>query len=149
MTQKAARVFRQPDIKVFDRGNGVQTRLFCNESRCGAKVTTGTTTLPAGASVALHYHNCDEQIVILSGRADVEYGGERRPIGTMEVAYIPAGDVHCFHNTGDEPLVMLFVYDARRGYAYFCRHRGDREASGRGRPGAAEKLNPSIERPTT
>jgi oxalate decarboxylase/phosphoglucose isomerase-like protein (cupin superfamily) len=20
--------------------------------------------------------------------------------------------VHCFHNTGDEPLVMLFVYDA-------------------------------------
>ncbi len=40
------------------------------------------------------------------------HGGGRRPIGTMEVAYIPAGDVHCFHNTGDEPLVMLFVYDA-------------------------------------
>src|SRR6185295_11397780 len=67
MTAKAALVFRQPDIKVFDRGNGVQTRLFCNETRCGAQVTTGMTTLPAGSSVALHYHNCDEQIVILSG----------------------------------------------------------------------------------
>ena len=112
MTEKAARVFRQADIKVFDRGNGVQTRLFCNETRCGAKVTTGITSLPAGSSVAQHYHNCDEQIVILSGHGDVEFGGQRRPIGTMEVAYIPEGDVHCFHNTGDEPLVMLFVYDA-------------------------------------
>jgi mannose-6-phosphate isomerase-like protein (cupin superfamily) len=112
MVAKAARVFRQSDIKVFDRGNGVQTRLFCNESRCGAKVTTGITSLPAGASVALHYHNCDEQIVILSGRGDVEFGGQRRPIGTMEVAYIPEGDIHCFHNTGSDPLVMLFVYDA-------------------------------------
>jgi mannose-6-phosphate isomerase-like protein (cupin superfamily) len=112
MAAKAARVFRGPDIKVFDRGNGVQTRLFCNEIRCGAEVTTGITTLPAGMSVALHYHNCDEQIVILSGHGDVEFGGQRRPIGTMEVAYIPEGDIHCFHNTGREPLVMLFVYDA-------------------------------------
>lgn len=30
----------------------------------------------------------------------------------MEVAYIPAGEVHCFHNVGDEPVLMLFIYDA-------------------------------------
>ncbi|HTK13196.1 MAG TPA: cupin domain-containing protein [Xanthobacteraceae bacterium] len=112
MTEKKATVFRQSDIKVFDRGNGVTTKLFCNEKRCGAQVTTGTTTLPAGRSVALHYHNCDEQIVILSGQADVEVHGQRRPIGPMEVAYIPQGEVHCFHNTGEAELVMLFVYDA-------------------------------------
>ena len=84
MSQKAARVFRQPDIKVFDRGNGVQTRLFCNQNRCGADVTTGTTTLPAGASVALHYHNCDEQIVILSGRAQETFGGRHSFAGAAD-----------------------------------------------------------------
>lgn len=112
MVQKAPRVFRQGDIKVFDRGNGVETRLFCSEHRCGAKVTTGTTTLPVGRSVALHTHNCDEQIVILEGHAEVEYRGTRRPIGPMEVAYIPEGEVHCFHNVGDVTVVMLFIYDA-------------------------------------
>ena len=30
----------------------------------------------------------------------------------MEIAYIPAGEVHCFHNVGDEPVLMLFIYDA-------------------------------------
>lgn len=112
MTDRTPQVFRTADIRRFDRGNGVETQLFCSAARCGARVTTGTTTLPAGRSVAPHSHNCDEQIVILAGQAEAEFGGERRPIGPMEVAFIPEGEVHCFHNVGDETVVMLFVYDA-------------------------------------
>ena len=112
MTDKTPRVFRAGDIPRFDRGGGVETRLFCSGSRCGAGVTTGTTTLPVGRSVAMHSHNCDEQIVILQGRAEAEFGGARRPIGPGEVAFIPEGEVHCFHNVGDETVVMLFIYDA-------------------------------------
>ena len=108
----APRVFTTAEIGQFDRGNGVVTRLFCSESRCGAQVTTGTTVLPVGKSVAMHSHNCDEQIVILSGQAEAEFRGRRHPIGPMEVAYIPEGEVHCFHNVGDAPVTMLFVYDA-------------------------------------
>jgi HTH-type transcriptional repressor of puuD len=110
--EKTPRVFTAADIRDFDRGNGVVTRLFCSGAKCGAGVTTGTTTLPVGRSVALHSHNCDEQIVILQGRAEAEFRGQRRPIGPMEVAFIPEGEVHCFHNVGDETVVMLFVYDA-------------------------------------
>lgn len=112
MTDKTAMVRREAEIDRFDRGGGVVTRLFCNEAICGAEVTTGTTTLPVGKSVALHHHNCDEQIVILQGRAEAEFDGARRPVGPMEVVYIPAGQVHCFHNVGDEPVLMLFIYDA-------------------------------------
>lgn len=112
MTEKRATVRNAGAIAEFDRGGGVVTRLFCNEAICGAAVTTGTTTLPAGKSVAPHFHNCDEQIVILDGRAEAEFGGQRRPVGPMEVVYVPAGDVHCFHNVGDEPVLMLFIYDA-------------------------------------
>lgn len=112
MTDKTAMIRTLDAIDEFDRGNGVVTRLFCNETICGAQVTTGTTVLPVGKSVAMHHHNCDEQIVILAGRAEAEFRGQRRPIGPMEVAYIPQGEVHCFHNVGDQPVLMLFIYDA-------------------------------------
>jgi len=112
MTTKTATVRTHDTIDTFDRGGGVVTKLFANEGICGAEVTTGTTILPVGKSVALHHHNCDEQIVILAGRAEAEFGGARHPVGPMEVVYIPAGQVHCFHNVGDEPVTMLFIYDA-------------------------------------
>ncbi|MBU2959282.1 cupin domain-containing protein [Citreicella sp. C3M06] len=109
---KTPRIFNTPDIPAHDRGNGVTTRLFCSESRCAAGVTTGTTTLPVGRSVQMHSHNCDEQIIILQGQAEAEFNGARHPIGPMEVAFIPKDTVHCFHNVGDLPVLMLFVYDA-------------------------------------
>lgn len=111
-TPKSSMIRTSDAIHEFDRGNGVVTRLFCNAEICGAQVTTGTTTLPVGKSVAMHHHNCDEQIVILSGHAEAEFEGRRRPIGPMEVAFIKHGEVHCFHNIGDEPVLMLFIYDA-------------------------------------
>ena len=97
MVEKQAMVRTLAAIDQFDRGNGVVTRLFCNEAICGAQVTTGTTSLPIGKSVAMHHHNCDEQIVILSGKAETEFEGQRRAVGPMEVVFIPAGQVHCFH----------------------------------------------------
>jgi mannose-6-phosphate isomerase-like protein (cupin superfamily) len=112
MVEKQAMVRTLAAIDQFDRGNGVVTRLFCNEAICGAQVTTGTTSLPIGKSVAMHHHNCDEQIVILSGKAETEFEGQRRAVGPMEVVFIPAGQVHCFHNVGTDPVEMLFIYDA-------------------------------------
>lgn len=110
--EKIAQVFTKDTIPAFDRGANVETRLFCSSERCGSEVTTGTTTLPVGRSVQMHSHNCDEQIVVLQGHAEAEFDGNRHPIGPMEVAYIPEGVVHCFHNTGDETVVMLFIYAA-------------------------------------
>lgn len=72
---KAPRVFNSAEIPAYDRGAGVVTRLMCSESRCGAGVTTGTTTLPVGRSVQMHSHNCDEQILILQGQAEAEFDG--------------------------------------------------------------------------
>jgi mannose-6-phosphate isomerase-like protein (cupin superfamily) len=112
MTEKSPRVFDRTAIPSFDRGNDVVTELFCSGEICGAGVTTGTTTLPVGRSVALHSHNCDEQIVILEGHAEAEFQGHRHRIGPMEVAFIPEGEVHCFHNVGDVTVKMLFIYAA-------------------------------------
>jgi mannose-6-phosphate isomerase-like protein (cupin superfamily) len=142
MSKKTPHVFTEAEIGRYDRGNGVETRLFCSASRCGAEVTTGMTTLPVGRSVALHSHNCDEQIVILQGRAEAEFGGKRHPIGPMEVAYIPEGEVHCFHNVGDDPVVMLFIYGAGEVTRTFAatgetvRHLAEQDLAQPGRAGS-------------
>jgi mannose-6-phosphate isomerase-like protein (cupin superfamily) len=99
-------------IHRMDRGYGVVTELFFNGEIAGAGITTGTTILPPGRSVATHTHNCDEQIVILAGQAEAEFDGARHPIGPMEAAFIPEGEAHSFHNVGTEPVLMLFIYAA-------------------------------------
>ena len=129
------------DIRRYDRGSGVVTELFCNGALCGAEVTTGTTVLPVGRSVAMHWHNCDEQIVILSGKAEAEFRGMRTPIGAMEVAFIPAGEPHCFHNIGDTPVTMLFIYDGGEVTRTFAAtgetvvHLGEEDLAQPSRPG--------------
>ena len=141
MTAPHPVVRTREDIKRYDRGSGVVTELFCNVALCGAKVTTGTTVLPAGRSVAMHWHNCDEQIVILSGAAEAEFGGIRTPVRAMEVAYIPAGEPHCFHNVGDTPVTMLFIYDCGEVTRTFAAtgetvvHLGGADLAQPGRPG--------------
>ena len=66
---------------------------------------------PAGGKVPFHSHNCDEQVTILEGAALVEVEGEEpKPVGPYDTTYIPEGKSHRFVNTGDGPLLILWVY---------------------------------------
>lgn len=103
-------IVRQKDTKLFSRGNGVETRLVIGEA-VGAGFTTGFTSFPAGSSAPLHFHNCDEQVTIIAGRAEVEIEGERAELGPHDSTFIPAGKPHRFNNIGSDPLVILWIYD--------------------------------------
>ena len=107
-----ALIIKIEDAPVFARGNGVETTLLVGAERCeGARITTGITRFPAGQKVPMHSHNCDEQVTLLEGEAQVEMDGELTPVGKYDTTYIPAGKSHRFVNTGDGPLTILWVYD--------------------------------------
>jgi mannose-6-phosphate isomerase-like protein (cupin superfamily) len=110
-----ARIIKIGEAPVFARGNDVETTLLVGAEHCeGARITTGITRFPAGQKVPMHSHNCDEQVTLLEGEAQVEMDGELTPVGKYDTTFIPAGKSHRFVNTGDGPLTILWVYDTDR-----------------------------------
>ncbi len=110
-----ARIIKIDEAPVFARGNGVETTLLVGAEICGeVKFTSGMTRFPPDRKVPMHSHNCDEQVTLLEGEADVEIGGKRTPVKRYDTTFIPAGEPHRFINTGDGPLVILWVYGTDR-----------------------------------
>ena len=99
----------QPVVK---RGDGVETTLLVGRDRCGpVKFTSGLTRFPADTRVPIHHHNCDEQVTLLEGDAQVEIDGKRTRLQRYDTTYIRAGKPHRFVNVGDGPMLILWVYD--------------------------------------
>ena len=101
------------EAPVHARGDGVETLPLIGAENGGARVSTGVTRFPRGQKVPFHSHNCDEQVMILEGEAQVDIEG--RPstrVGKHDMSFIPQGLSHRFVNIGEGPLVILWIYDA-------------------------------------
>ncbi|MET0535969.1 MAG: cupin domain-containing protein, partial [Steroidobacter sp.] len=71
----------------------------------------GITIFDPGAAVPLHSHNCEESVVILSGRALVEIDGVEHEVGTEDATFLPANVPHRFKNASQvESLRILWTY---------------------------------------
>ena len=100
------------DLPIVKRGDGVETTLLVGRDRCDlAKFTSGLTRFPAEKKVPVHHHNCDEQVTLLEGVAEVEVDGELTRLQRYDTTYIPAGKPHRFINVGDGPMLILWIYD--------------------------------------
>ena len=106
-----ATILKIKEVQLFERGDGViTTPLITPESRPGAAFTTGLTSFPVGRAAPMHSHNCDEQVTILEGKAEVVVEDTKLILGPMDTTYIPANHSHCFNNVGDTRLVIMWVY---------------------------------------
>jgi quercetin dioxygenase-like cupin family protein len=78
---------------------------------CGAAgLINGFTTIPPGGSIPLHYHNVEESVLVLAGRATVEIGGTREVAQAGDVVWVPAEVPHRFLNEGSEVLKIFWTY---------------------------------------
>ena len=108
-----ATIMKAGTSAVLDRGGGVKTWPLVVRTRLPqAKFTTGMSVYPVGKGAPMHYHNCAEQVTLLEGRGEVEVEGHVTPIEPYDSTYIPAGMMHCFRNTGDTPMRILWIYDS-------------------------------------
>jgi len=106
-----ARLMMLRALPVVKRGDGVETTLLVGKDACGpVSFTSGLTRFPAGRKVPVHHHNCDEQVTLLEGTAEVEVDGERTALSRYDTTYIPAGKPHRFINVGEDPMLILWVY---------------------------------------
>ena len=94
-------------ISGFKGGEGEAIVRKFDDPRMGAVVRI---TLPQGASIGLHTHsgNC-EIVYVLSGNGQCIDDGAEYPISAGMCHYCPEGHTHSIRNTGGEPLELLGV----------------------------------------
>jgi quercetin dioxygenase-like cupin family protein len=100
-------------VPPIDRGGGIVTvPLVTRGSVEGPRFTTGMSTYPPGAGAPRHSHDCDEQVTLVSGRAEVEIEGDRHELKPYDTTYIRSGQTHAFRNAGGEPMTILWIYSS-------------------------------------
>jgi quercetin dioxygenase-like cupin family protein len=103
------------EIPRLDRGSGISTTPLATGVSTGDanEFVTGISSYPVGEGAPFHTHNCDEQVVVLSGTGEVEVEDEVTALGQYDGAYIEADKLHRYRNTSDtEPMVILWIYSA-------------------------------------
>ena len=108
-----ASILKVDKIRIIERGSGIRTwPLVVHQALPHAHFTTGMSVYPVGKGAPMHYHNCAEQVTLLEGRGEVEVEGAVTALVPYDSTYIPAGKMHCFRNTGDAPMRILWIYDS-------------------------------------
>lgn len=108
-------IVKANDVRVVDRGQGILTiPLITNKSARNARLTSGISIYPRGTGAPLHSHNCDEQVTLLEGDAEVEIDGAVTALTRYDTTYIGAGRVHAFRNIGEAPMKILWIYSSTR-----------------------------------
>lgn len=104
------------DIPRLGRGSGIWTVPLATGPATDDlnEFVTGISSYPIGEGAPFHSHNCDEQVVVLSGTGEVEVDGVITPLSQYDGAYIEADKVHRYRNTSDtEEMVILWVYSSK------------------------------------
>ena len=115
MTQQQAVLLREADLPRADRGNGASTTRLVNRS-CGSQsMINGITTIPPKGAIPLHYHNCEESVLVLSGTGSAVVGEIELAVKTGDVTWIPANLPHQFRNRSDTDSMRIFWAYASAG----------------------------------
>ena len=98
------------EIEAVTRGGGITTIPFFGEWVGAEQMATGMTVFPPGAEIVMHSHNVEESVTILEGSGTAIVDGQEIPVRTYSTTWIPAGVPHCFVNSGDGPMRILWLY---------------------------------------
>lgn len=113
-------VTRATAAVVVDRGAGVRTIHLTARDSGPVRFLNGITEFAENADLPLHWHNCEESVVVIDGLATVEAGEDRHTLRPGDAVRVPAGLPHRFLNRGPERLRILWTYgraDATRTLA--------------------------------
>lgn len=103
-------LLRPDELPVNDRGNGVRTIPLVTR-KCGStSMINGITAFDPGAKVGMHFHNCEESVMILEGEAVAEIDGNRHHLKAGDTTWLPSNVPHRFLNESDAPMRIFWTY---------------------------------------
>ena len=89
---------------------GMSTAYRISDAVPGRTMEFRRRVLHRGAAIGIHPITHDEVYYVLSGRGEVESGGERRVLGPGMTAYLFAGEAVGIRQLGREPLSLIISY---------------------------------------
>jgi len=112
---KAERVLRFATAPRFAAGPNTEFIDFFNETLVpGIEMSGGYGLFMHQGRLPAHYHDFDESICIISGKATCIVEGRRYSLSDGATAMQPRGRVHYFINDERGPMEMLWVYAGPR-----------------------------------
>lgn len=95
-----------------ERGTVAWCELFGGDITATDELTVGIAEIPVGAVPPPrgHRHDATEVYVIVSGTGEVVIDGVAHSVRPQSAVWIPADAEHYAHNTGDEPLRLVYVF---------------------------------------
>ena len=108
--EKVSRVFKIKEMSPVDRGPGLRGWPLVTGEVGSQHLTTGITEFQPGASLAMHIHNCEEQVTLLEGDALVVIDGVSYELTAPDTTFVSQGVPHRFINRGKRPMKILWVY---------------------------------------
>ena len=104
-------IVRPAEHKPASRGNGVSSIALITPASGAKHLINGFTTFEPGCSVAEHWHNCEESILILEGEGVVVVGDKETPVRAGDTTWLPPNLPHYFKNTSrNQPLKIFWTY---------------------------------------
>ncbi len=108
--EKVSRVFKIKEMSPVDRGPGLRGWPLVTGEVGSQHLTTGITEFQPGASLAMHIHNCEEQVTLLEGEALVVIDGVSYELTAPDTTFVSQDVPHRFINRGKRPMKILWVY---------------------------------------
>ncbi|BBE33518.1 cupin domain-containing protein [Sphingosinicella microcystinivorans] len=107
----SAVLLRPEMLSVKDRGGGIRTRPMVTAKVGSRQMLNGVTVIDPGCAVPLHFHNCEESVLVLSGAGRAHIDGEEHDVRPRDLTWIPAGVPHFFRNVSESvPLEIFWTY---------------------------------------
>ena len=104
------KLIRQESVNPTERAPGITVSSMVNEETGATQISSGMVSYAPGSSIATHYHNAEESVIVIEGEGILVIQGEEHHVKAYDAAFITPGAQHRMINTGDRPFKLVWTY---------------------------------------
>ena len=131
MTERAT-ILRPSERPMANRGGGARTIPMVTPACGSTEILNGFTLFDPGAAIPLHFHNCEESVLLMEGEAIAVIDGVEHRLHPGDTTWVAPNVEHFFRNvSATEPMRIFWTYASTEANRTLV-------ATGESRPVAAE-----------
>ncbi len=101
-------ILRPSERPTNERGGGARTTPLVTRACGSTSLINGITAFEPGAAIGMHFHNCEESVMVLEGDAIAEIDGVQHRLSAGDTTWIPSNLPHRFINASDSAPMRIF-----------------------------------------